>query len=365
MNNYKVKNYVNSIDLYFRPALKGMVRYGNNYLQICKQLGALTGQDWTPGPEGDLTVLREAMGVLQHHDAVSGTAKQHVTFDYAERLAKGFSECDEVVSYGFKNLLPKSQNQQNSVPKAQFCHLLNITQCEVTETSAAFVVNVYNPLAKPVDKFIRLPVQNQGLQVQDSQGQVLVSQVVPIPKAVLLIPGRSSKAGHELVFKAEQVPALGFKSFYISKGKSVTLQGFKLDPNARRKKTILGFKDQTKMVFSNKEGLMTGVITDGKVKALKHTFGYYEGHPGNNSEFKFRASGAYIFRPLGQEPKMMENRPNVTVFKGPVSIEVHQEFSSYITMVSRLYLGTADVEHEWLVGPIPVSDGIGKEVISR
>ena len=33
-------------------------------------------QDWTPGPEGDVTVLREEMGVLQHHDAVSGTAKQ-------------------------------------------------------------------------------------------------------------------------------------------------------------------------------------------------------------------------------------------------------------------------------------------------
>ena len=29
------------------------------------------------------------MGVAQHHDAASGTAKQHVTFDYAKRLAKG------------------------------------------------------------------------------------------------------------------------------------------------------------------------------------------------------------------------------------------------------------------------------------
>ena len=35
----------------FRPALKRMVRYGNNFLQVCKQLGALTSQDWTPGLE--------------------------------------------------------------------------------------------------------------------------------------------------------------------------------------------------------------------------------------------------------------------------------------------------------------------------
>ena len=32
-----------------------------------------------------LQKLEEAMGVAQHHDAVSGTAKQHVTFDYAQR----------------------------------------------------------------------------------------------------------------------------------------------------------------------------------------------------------------------------------------------------------------------------------------
>ena len=37
--------------------------------------------------------LREAMGVAQHHDAVSGTEKQHVAYDYAKRLAIGAQEC--------------------------------------------------------------------------------------------------------------------------------------------------------------------------------------------------------------------------------------------------------------------------------
>jgi hypothetical protein len=33
----------------------------------------------------------EAMGVAQHHDAVSGTEKQEVAFDYAQRLSIGIN----------------------------------------------------------------------------------------------------------------------------------------------------------------------------------------------------------------------------------------------------------------------------------
>ena len=29
--------------------------------------------------QGDISVLKEAVAILQHHDGVSGTAKQHVT----------------------------------------------------------------------------------------------------------------------------------------------------------------------------------------------------------------------------------------------------------------------------------------------
>lgn len=34
-----------------------------------------------------------AMAVAQHHDAVSGTEKQHVANDYAKRLAGGWQHC--------------------------------------------------------------------------------------------------------------------------------------------------------------------------------------------------------------------------------------------------------------------------------
>lgn len=45
-------------------------------------------------------------------------------------------------------------------------------------------------------------------------GDKIDTQMVAIPEAVRLIPGRKSKARYELLFEAE-LPPLGFKSYYV------------------------------------------------------------------------------------------------------------------------------------------------------
>ena len=49
-------------------------------------------------PKSALTLLERAMGVAQHHDAVSGTEKQHVAYDYAKRVAAGVDSAGQLAA---------------------------------------------------------------------------------------------------------------------------------------------------------------------------------------------------------------------------------------------------------------------------
>lgn len=59
------------------------------YLNAARQMEVFTGKTLHSN-------FQEAMGLAQHHDAVSGTSKQHVAYDYARHIANG------IIKYNLK-----------------------------------------------------------------------------------------------------------------------------------------------------------------------------------------------------------------------------------------------------------------------
>ena len=57
------------------------------FKQAARQLEFLRGRS-SSGPTTDM--LADALAIAQHHDAVSGTQRQHVAADYALRLSMGY-----------------------------------------------------------------------------------------------------------------------------------------------------------------------------------------------------------------------------------------------------------------------------------
>uniref|UniRef100_A0A671T4V8 Alpha-mannosidase n=1 Tax=Sinocyclocheilus anshuiensis TaxID=1608454 RepID=A0A671T4V8_9TELE len=325
-----------------RPALKLYERLSNSRLQTCNQLEVLSGPKSTSGPfgEGDSDTMKRAMGVAQHHDAVSGTEKQHVAYDYARRLATGWAHCEVLV----RNSLAVLSGSES--PRV-FCENLNISVCPLTESSQKFSMNVYNPLGRTVSWPVRLPVNGSLYSVTDTNGKAVNSQVGNyVCMSFKLICNIYDMKSSSLL------PLLSVRWFHFSiNNKSVLMYVFKF--------LKVTFDDTTGLLSS-----LTNLETNQTIR-LTQNFYWYNASAGNNKESR-QPSGAYIFRPNSSDPFVINKTAEIQIVTVSSTVqEVTQWFSPWVSQVVRLYEGHSELELEWTVGPVPIADGLGKEVITR
>lgn len=251
------------------------------------------------------------------------------------------------------------------VQKQQFCDYLNVSSCAVTESGKNFAVNVYNPLSKPfVNKVIRLPVTSgKFYEVLSPEGKPVHSELVPIPEYLQKLPERKhSTATEELVFHASVLP-LGLSTYIVqvtstrSANSAEDVKGVKI--SAETKLKTANFE----VVFDASGALSKVAMKNGQSVTLSNHFRFYNG----NNDQKVRPSGAYVFRPLTQETfsaaKLVESSVFTKESANGVLHEVHQKFDSFVEQVIRISPDTDSVEFEYIVGPIPVGDHQGKEVV--
>ncbi|XP_048377727.1 lysosomal alpha-mannosidase isoform X2 [Stegostoma tigrinum] len=345
-----------------RPALKRYERLSNNFLQVCNQLEVLAASESRSGPfgVGDSSVLRKAMAVAQHHDAVSGTEKQHVANDYAKRLAKGWDQCEVLVSNALASL---SGMKQHFI----FCDKLNISVCPGIEELNEFTVTVYNPLARAVSVYVRIPVNGTDYTVYDSKASLVPSQVVAVSNFTKVLRKDHGYAVNELVFQVRS-PALGFSRYSVSRklGSPVLSTLTSSASKQQHQRTGLTIENEhIRVLFDADTGLISGIENLLKNLSLpvSQSFHWYSASTGDKESSQ--ASGAYIFRPKQDHPFPMAKNVKTYTVQTDLFQEVYQNFSKWCSQVVRLYKDQQFVELEWTVGPIPVSDRIGKEVITR
>ncbi|XP_023343097.1 lysosomal alpha-mannosidase, partial [Eurytemora carolleeae] len=337
-----------------RPALKGMIRKANTLLQACKQVESFN----IDSPEDPrLAVAKRSVAVNQHHDAVTGTAKQHVTDDYYLSLYRGMQACHQIIADGVMQETGASCNFN------EWCPMLNVSQCLFTESRNSFTAVVYNPSATNRTFPVRIPVlENKEYTILDEMQNQVEYQIVPIPKPVLLVPGQLGEARFELVLMAS-VPGLTSRVFGFSK----------LDTEYRGTKTLklksgkwrgLSVENDNIKVYLSENGNIENIKVEDQDINMKQSFEWYEPAVGDNSEYTRRASGAYIFRPNGTKTILVGDPTSATLLKGSLVQEIHQVYSPWLSQVIRVYKDSSSLEFEWMVGPIPIEDG-GKEIITK
>uniref|UniRef100_A0A0X3NSR3 Alpha-mannosidase n=1 Tax=Schistocephalus solidus TaxID=70667 RepID=A0A0X3NSR3_SCHSO len=363
-----------------RPALKYFIRQSSALLTMCEQLhvlrpnvGAINTSVLSAGglrriitlePDQVVDNLRRVMGVMQHHDAVTGTEKQHVANDYAERLQEAAYGCQRLVSAVASDLFEPGAKKSGFT----YCSDRNISVCTVGSQSGDrdITVAVYNSMGwHRTDDWLRIPIFVRGrdtralnFEITDLQtGQSLPLAVMPVPKSTERIPERriqQHKANMEVLFQSgsNRAPILptAFSLFRLSIRNRTRWLPLARSHRPATSAYSLEVDERQRPVF---------IYTPSRGQPLRVTVDvlYYR-----SEYFPRPSSGAYLFR--AESPAIPFESIVSKVVQNDLVTEIHTTFSDWAQVVARLYNDNR-MEVEWVVGPLPDLAISTTEVIVR
>ena len=252
----------------------------------------------------------------------------------------------------------------------QRCDYLNISVCRMTETKRSIVINLYNPIARRVNTYMKIPVNSRKLITLDSKGNPVKTQIQPVSKPTAQLRGDfKGFATYELTFRVS-IPPLGYSTYFVNRTSDKKLNdhaAFLAEKTRLSTDNNFIENEHLRLEFSSETGRLIRMINkNNKVNVdVDQNFFWYQGSVGDKKSGQ--ASGAYIFRPQINEAKPIRQsgKVKVKIIKGALVDEVHQVFSPFVSQVIRLYKGMRFAEFEHTIGPIPVNDKLGKEIITK
>jgi hypothetical protein len=387
-----------------RAGFKRLERVGSSFLQAARQIESMKDSEGSVGFQDchcmePLYPLEDAMGIVQHHDAVSGTAKQHVANDYAKRIQEGINQAASAVSEKLKRilLLDKSDTSQYLKDLA-LCQLLNETKCDVSTKASGrdLYVVVYNALAKQRSAIISVPLPTDTA-LSDSQ-EVTVRRIWDdegvTARTALQVDGSSV-----LYFNTGLLPPIGGSVFRISvigvggvrsdlrnyePGASSVDRRLQLAQRSLSVRNDISFHhDKNTVEVSN--GILsvrfdrsTGMIQhisnekDGSSLAIQQELGYYISFDSSKDSSNDKAtqnSSAYIFRPSQSTQRPVAVTPaadKASFVETDVGVIIDALFEEpWVKQTTKVFMNQPYVEIEYTVGPIPIHDGRGKEFVTK
>ncbi|XP_037554670.1 lysosomal alpha-mannosidase-like [Dermacentor silvarum] len=252
-----------------------------------------------------------------------------------------------------------------------FCHLLNQSDCTLTEREHEFTVLVYNPASVPLSSHVRLPIggtDEPTTSVVGPDGEKIESQVVQLAPHRHAIPEVLGNATSSLVFQVKVEP-LGASLYHVKReppAVQVPEDFLQVDEPANFIEN-----ERFRVVVNPETGLVSSVVLLGRqlTVQLRQTFGAYlfaVKAPGNMSP-----PGHYVFSAY-REAEDMGDQVTYRIVKGPVVQEIHQIFNGFVSQIIAIHKDSPYIEFTWTVGPLTelltpsiVQSSTGCDVVSR
>ncbi|XP_040842072.1 alpha-mannosidase 2 isoform X1 [Ochotona curzoniae] len=297
-----------------------------------------------------LTEARRNLGLFQHHDAITGTAKDWVMVDYGTRLFHSLMLLEKVIGSSAFLLILRDKHMYDSYSLDSFLEMDlkqksqdSLPRKNIIEVSSEprYLV-LFNPLEQDRSTVVSVYVSSPKAQVQSPSGETLEVQVSAVWDAEQAV----SQTAYEISFIAH-MPALGLKVYKIleSEGSSPRLAEYTLYNGAAKDKSIFKMKNVINAeeaitiensfltLWFDQSGLMKKIVTkeDGQHLDVNLQFSWY------GTTNKRDKSGAYLFLPDGSaKTYIFAKPPLVMVTRGRMYSEVSC-FLDHITHRVRLY----------------------------
>lgn len=278
-----------------RAALKGAIRRLSSLVEVADSFYALSGLK-----DNSLFSMvqsaRRTVGILQHHDAVTGTAKSFVVQDYFDMISNATVNASAVF-------------------QAIGAKLSGVELSDKAPAQNTYLVLTFNSLSQSSHRFVRFKLgPNREVGVKDLPYQI---------------------EGDEMVFGPSAVPSLGFNTIQVTPSNT----------KPPKTETIpLGTpffieNDLVKLDFSSSHMLVSWTNkTNGKTHRVQHEYKRYL------SEF----GSAYLMRIQTEREIPLQNvRSYVT--NGPVAAIVTTVINDHLNHTWRLYQGCEYAEITYFI----------------
>uniref|UniRef100_A0A5G2R708 Alpha-mannosidase n=1 Tax=Sus scrofa TaxID=9823 RepID=A0A5G2R708_PIG len=296
-----------------------------------------------------LTEARRNLGLFQHHDAITGTAKDWVVVDYGTRLFHSLMNLKKIIGHSALLLILKDKHLYDSYSFDTFLEmdLKQRTQSSLPQknvislsTEPRYLV-VSNPSEQDRNSVVSVYVSSPKAQVFSASGKPVEIQM----SAVWDTASAISQTAYEISFLA-QIPPMGLKVYKILETASsnphlakyvlyygnVANKGI-FNMNIKSAQEDITLENSFIKLRFGQFGLMEEMINkeDGKSHVVKVQFSWY------GTTNKKDKSGAYLFLPDGEaRPYVYTTPPFVIVQHGRFYSDVTC-FFEHVTHRVRLY----------------------------
>lgn len=281
-----------------------------------------------------LTAARRNLALFQHHDGVTGTAKDHVVRDYGTRMHVSLQDLQIFMSKAIEVLLgirhEKSDHNPSQFEAVQVRSKYDaqpVHKAISAREGTSHPVILFNPLEQTREEVVMIIVNRPDVVVLDSNWTCVQSQISPELQhdQSKIFTGR-----HRVHWKAS-VPALGLATYYIANGFAgcekakqakikyfSSYKSFSCPPpytcNKIENDVVEIQNGRQTLTFNVKLGLLQTVSDkNGSKTVVGEEIGMYSSS----------GSGAYLFKPSGDADPIVENSGHMVISEGPLMQEVY------------------------------------------